>query len=99
VGQRKLDALPDPAGNFCRLSIADNGIGFDNSYAERIFEVFQRLHAQHEFQGSGIGLAAAKKIVERHRGLIGATGKPEQGAVFTILLPIKQSSTATANRS
>lgn len=99
VSEKKLDAKPDPDGNFCRIAIADNGIGFENSYAERIFEVFQRLHAQHEFQGSGIGLAAAKKIVERHRGLIGATGKLEQGAVFTILLPIKQSTPAIANRS
>lgn len=69
------------------LSIQDNGIGFEPKYGERIFAPFQRLHARHEFEGTGIGLAIVRKIVERHRGRTWATGVPGEGACFHVWLP------------
>lgn len=70
-----------------RISVADNGIGFEAQYAERIFGMFQRLHGRSHYEGSGIGLAICKRIVERHQGHITAQGVPNEGAVFTIILP------------
>jgi signal transduction histidine kinase len=67
--------------------IEDNGIGFDSAYLERIFQPFQRLHSRDEFEGSGIGLAICKKIVERHGGRITAESTPEVGSRFKISLP------------
>lgn len=75
---------------FYRIDVTDNGIGFDAMYAEKIFEIFQRLHGKSEFSGSGIGLAICKKIVENHGGLIRATGKQGSGATFSVILPEKQ---------
>jgi PAS domain S-box-containing protein len=77
-----------PDQNYYRIDVRDNGIGFDNDYAERIFEVFQRLHTRHEYEGTGIGLAICKKIAENHQGHITAFGEPEKGATFTIYLPV-----------
>lgn len=74
-----------------RLAIADNGIGFDEKYLDRIFTVFQRLHGRKEYEGTGIGLAICRKIVERHGGEITARSAPGEGATFIITLPIKQS--------
>ncbi|WP_276380362.1 PAS domain S-box protein [Flavobacterium sp. H4147] len=71
---------------FC-LRISDNGIGFDDEYKERIFEVFQRLNTESEFSGTGIGLAIVKKIVENHKGIIKAHSEKGQGATFKIFLP------------
>lgn len=71
-----------------RIIVEDNGIGFDNTYHERIFDVFQRLHTKQEYEGTGIGLAICKKIVENHRGFITAEGKPGAGAKFMIYLPV-----------
>jgi PAS domain S-box-containing protein len=76
--------------NFCRIVIEDNGIGFDEKYLDRIFTVFQRLHGRMEYEGSGIGLAVCRKIVERHGGQITATSKPGAGAKFYIDLPVAQ---------
>ena len=76
-------------GEFCVLEFADNGIGFDQANAERIFNIFQRLHGVSEYQGSGIGLAICKKVVDNHRGAIKASGVPGAGAVFTIVLPFE----------
>jgi signal transduction histidine kinase len=73
-----------------RLSVRDNGIGFDEKYIDRIFTVFQRLHGRQEFEGTGIGLAVCRKIAERHRGTITASSKPGEGSTFTVTLPLRQ---------
>ncbi|MFD2933603.1 PAS domain-containing sensor histidine kinase [Spirosoma flavum] len=73
---------------FHLIEIADNGIGFDPRHAERIFQVFQRLHGRSEYQGTGIGLAIVQKVVDNHQGHILAEGRPGQGATFRILLPV-----------
>ena len=80
------DLLPDVI--YCHLSISDNGIGFDPQYKERIFNVFERLHEYDEYKGTGIGLAICKRIVENHKGIITATGKPNQGSTFDIYIPV-----------
>ena len=80
----------NPGEEFCRIHVQDNGIGFDEQYAEKIFVIFQRLHSNHLFEGTGIGLSICKKIVEKHNGFISATSEPEKGAMFTITLPLKQ---------
>lgn len=74
----------------CELSVADNGIGFDMKYHERLFHVFQRLHGRGEYEGTGMGLAICRRIAERHGGAIVAEGQPGRGATFTVTLPIKQ---------
>ena len=73
-----------------RIEVADNGIGFDEKYRDRIFEVFQRLHGRTEYEGSGIGLSICRKIVERHHGTIIPYSQPDSGATFVIILPLKQ---------
>jgi len=72
------------------ITVRDNGIGFNDQYAEKIFKMFERLHGRMEYTGSGIGLAICRKIVERHGGTIGAKGTPGQGATFTVTLPAAQ---------
>ncbi len=76
--------------NWCCLRFADQGIGFEAQYAERVFSLFQRLHGRGEYSGTGIGLALCRKIVERHGGTIAAQSEPGEGAVFTIYLPMTQ---------
>jgi signal transduction histidine kinase len=75
--------------NYVMLNIKDNGIGFEPEHAEKIFVIFQRLHSRSQFEGSGIGLAICKKIVENHNGKILASSEKEKGTQFTILLPVK----------
>jgi signal transduction histidine kinase len=79
-----------PGGRHCTITVADNGIGFSEQHAEKIFKMFERLHGRSEYQGSGIGLAICRKIVERHRGTIAATSRAGQGATFTVTLPVTQ---------
>lgn len=82
------DGLKDQ--QYLQIEINDNGIGFDQSQAEKIFKTFSRLNSKDKYEGTGLGLALCKKIVERHGGTIKAEGKEEEGATFTIILPIKQ---------
>lgn len=77
-----------PAGN-CRIVIEDSGIGFDEKYLDRVFQIFQRLHGRNEYEGTGIGLAICRKIVERHGGSITANSAPGDGAKFIVTLPLK----------
>ncbi|MBC7720657.1 MAG: PAS domain-containing protein [Pedobacter sp.] len=81
------DAL---ANHFCKITITDNGIGFEEEYTEQIFLPFQRLNNRPEFEGTGIGLAICKKIVENHHGSISVKSKVGEGSTFTILLPVNQ---------
>lgn len=75
-----------PKGYY-RISVMDNGIGFDPRNSEKIFELFQRLHQKDEYSGTGIGLAICKKIAENHKGYIVAKGEPDKGATFCVYIP------------
>lgn len=89
--------LPDIASPpFYEVKVADNGIGFDNKHSETIFKVFSRLHSYDEYEGSGVGLALCRKIMQNHKGYISATGHPDEGAVFTLHFPVVDAA-ATAN--
>jgi signal transduction histidine kinase len=77
----------DPGSQYYHINISDNGIGFEEQYSEKIFKVFQRLHAKNEYDGTGIGLSIVKKIVENHHGIITAHGEPGKGARFEIYIP------------
>ena len=72
------------------ITVADNGIGFNQDYSERIFKMFERLHGRTQYEGSGIGLAMCRRIVERHGGTIAASSRPGHGATFTVTLPVSQ---------
>ncbi|MBN8554959.1 MAG: PAS domain S-box protein [Deltaproteobacteria bacterium] len=74
----------------CELEICDNGIGFDEKFSDKIFVIFQRLHSREAFEGTGVGLAICRKIIERHSGQISVSSKPNEGALFKISLPIQQ---------
>lgn len=77
-----------PRPDHCRINIADNGIGFDEAYMNKIFNMFQRLHGKSEYEGTGIGLAIVKKIIEKHNGTITAQSRENEGATFIITLPL-----------
>lgn len=78
-----------PKSNFHKITFSDNGIGFDQKYADQIFELFNRLHNKDEYSGTGVGLSICKKIVDNHNGIIVANGELEVGATFTIYLPVQ----------
>ena len=75
---------------YYKITISDNGIGFDNKYADEIFMVFKRLHSYHEFEGTGVGLSLCKKIVEKHNGFITASSKLDEGSTFVVHVPEKE---------
>lgn len=76
-----------PGKEYYLITITDNGIGFEQQYAEKIFQLFQRLEGKFEYPGTGIGLSICKKIVTNHKGLIFATGESGKGTIFSIILP------------
>jgi signal transduction histidine kinase len=90
IMEKSFDSLPAPTGPFCRIRVCDNGIGFSNEFRARIFEIFQRLRNKDSYEGTGIGLAIVKKVIERHDGIIDAEGKENEGAKFTIILPVER---------
>ncbi|MGG7663771.1 PAS domain-containing sensor histidine kinase [Dyadobacter sp. BHUBP1] len=89
VSEAEKATLPKllPDHPYIRLEVTDNGIGFDEIYLDRIFQMFQRLHGRSEFSGSGIGLALCKKVVQNHHGYITAQSQPGKGATFIVYLP------------
>jgi two-component system CheB/CheR fusion protein len=89
IKEKSFTATAKKTGDYYRVSVQDNGIGFDEVYAERIFEIFQRLNQKDAYEGSGIGLSIVKKIIDRHNGLIRASSKKDEGSVFTFILPVQ----------
>ena len=90
IKNREFDSETDPEGEFCRIIISDNGIGFDEVYLDRIFVIFQSLNDRSIYEGTGIGLAISKKIMEKHNGLITAKSELGKGASFILVLPLQQ---------
>ena len=91
------DGKLDPScEEVCRLTVTDNGIGFEESHADRIFTPFKRLHGRSEYEGTGMGLAICRRIVERHGGHITADSTPNEGTTFTVLLPVARTDDAAA---
>lgn len=94
----KVQASSSTSGSgelFWELSVQDNGIGFEEQYAEKIFAVFQRLHGRDEYEGTGIGLAVCRRIADRHGGQIVAKSQPGKGATFIVRLPARQTPATT----
>jgi signal transduction histidine kinase len=87
MGDIRFPAPTSVDSSYHKISVSDNGIGFDLKYADDIFIVFKRLNSYHEFKGSGVGLAICKKIIENHNGFIIAESKVGDGSTFTIALP------------
>ena len=87
TGSQTGNATLLPDKKYCYITVADNGIGFEPQYSEKIFDVFQRLHGKGKYNGTGIGLSIVKKIIENHDGLISATGEPNKGARFDMYIP------------
>ncbi len=99
IYRAETESQRDLPKGFCRLIVEDNGIGFNEKYLDRIFTVFQRLHGRGEYEGSGVGLAVCRKIVERHGGTLTAQSEPEKGAKFIISLPKTQENTGETNET
>lgn len=88
IEEKSFDSVASPTGKYCRISVKDNGIGFNEVYLDKIFKIFQSLNDRNSYEGTGIGLAIANKIVERHNGLITAKSSTGNGATFIIILPL-----------
>lgn len=88
VAEKRFDSNEDASGNFYRISVKDNGIGFNEKYLDRIFIIFQSLNDRQLYEGTGIGLAIAKKIVEKHNGIITAKSRPDEGSEFIMVFPV-----------
>jgi signal transduction histidine kinase len=90
LSQEEAELADNRAEQVCELLIEDNGIGFDEKYLDRIFTPFQRLHSRNDYEGTGMGLAVCRKIVERHGGAITAKSTQGQGTTFIVVLPVTQ---------
>jgi len=88
IAEKSFESEPAAKGRFSLICIKDNGIGFDEKYVNNIFALFERLNTKNAYSGTGIGLAIAKKIIDKHDGMITASGKEGEGACFKIILPI-----------
>lgn len=98
VASKSFDSPAANTGSYCRIVIADNGIGFDEQYRDKIFTIFQRLHTKEKYEGTGIGLAITKKIIDKHNGLITANSVENEGSKFILLLPVKQKESGTVTK-
>jgi two-component system CheB/CheR fusion protein len=95
IQMKKLDPVElgvslENHSKYCRFTVSDNGIGFEETYSSTIFSLFETLNPKTAYEGSGIGLAIAKKIIEKHHGLILAKSKVGEGSEFSVILPFKQ---------
>lgn len=90
IGEKSFAAAEQKDGTYILLCFKDNGIGFGQQYVQHIFSLFERLNSKDKYEGTGIGLAIAKKIVEKHNGLINAVSKEGEGSEFQIILPFTQ---------
>jgi light-regulated signal transduction histidine kinase (bacteriophytochrome) len=99
VLDKRLDSPVAKNGDYCRISVSDNGIGFNEAYSHKIFEIFQRLNNRDAYEGTGIGLAIVKKVIERHDGIIVAQGKEDEGASFIMILPVRHKEVASFSAS
>jgi signal transduction histidine kinase len=88
IESRDFNSKKSDTGKFCRITVKDNGIGFDEQYLNKIFMIFQSLSDRKVYEGTGIGLAIAKKIIEKHNGLITAKSSLGEGASFIMVLPL-----------
>ncbi len=90
VSEKLFTSSISSLGEYCRIVVSDNGIGFDEKYLDKVFTIFQRLNDRRLYEGTGIGLAIAKKIIEKHNGIITAKSKENEGARFILVLPLHQ---------
>lgn len=88
IAEKSIDSPEDPNGKFCKIIVSDNGIGFDESLLHKIFIIFQSLNNRKLYEGTGIGLAITKKIIEKHNGIITATSTVGKGSNFIVILPL-----------
>jgi two-component system CheB/CheR fusion protein len=88
VEEMAKHANVNPKYAYFEIGVKDNGIGFDQRYENQLFLAFHRLHSQEKYEGTGIGLALCKNIVSNHHGEISATSKENEGALFTVILPL-----------
>ncbi len=97
LNREEANLVESKAEEVCELKVEDNGIGFDEKYLDRIFTPFQRLHSRSEYEGTGMGLAVCRKIVERHNGAITVRSTIGQGTTFFVMLPTTQQEGAIEN--
>ncbi|RRA98838.1 hybrid sensor histidine kinase/response regulator [Larkinella rosea] len=90
IAEKNVDSERNPDGGFYRIVVSDNGIGFDEKFMDRIFVIFQRLTDRASYEGTGIGLAIAKKNMDKHNGIISARSQVNEGSQFILILPIHQ---------
>ena len=90
VANPSFSLEPDHEAAVCCITISDNGIGFNEQYREKIFSLFERLNTKDKYEGSGIGLAITKKIIDKHHGSIRAVSEEGKGSSFMITLPLRQ---------
>jgi two-component system, chemotaxis family, CheB/CheR fusion protein len=89
VRELSFSAPEDQEGAYCKVLFTDNGIGFEAEFIDTIFQLFQRLHSKDKYEGTGIGLAITKKIIEKHNGIITAASERGHGTVFSFVIPLR----------